>query len=229
MEERKELLKNRQIMRFKCILCGRCCSDPKTLINVTFRDILRIKKFLNIQIQDILKYIGFYTFKDEKIEKYLEKMLYTPVITENGQAFIALLKKENGDCIFLDHNKKCSIYEHRPKICQCFPFTFDLKEKSGINAELDITYTFKGIEFCPGISKKAPIIKKKKYLELITETLLEMEADTQIINNWNNLVQDKKIQFSAAKYIVNLAKFEDIIKDINLESNLKKRLSISQN
>jgi Fe-S-cluster containining protein len=100
MEERKELLKNRQIMRFKCILCGKCCSDLKTLINVTFRDILRIKKFLNIQIQDILKYIGFYTFKDEKIEEYLEKMLYAPIITENGQAFIALLKKGDGSCIF---------------------------------------------------------------------------------------------------------------------------------
>jgi hypothetical protein len=57
-----------------------------------------------------------------------------------------------------------------------FSFTFDLKEKSGINAELDITYTFKGIEYCPGISKKSPIIKKKKYLDLITENAFRIRS-----------------------------------------------------
>jgi hypothetical protein len=32
-----------------------------------------------------------------------------------------LNQKRNGDCVFLDTDLKCSVYENRPEICRSFP------------------------------------------------------------------------------------------------------------
>jgi Fe-S-cluster containining protein len=35
---------------------------------------------------------------------------------------LRLKKKEDGNCIFLDKNRRCTIYSVRPNICKIFPF-----------------------------------------------------------------------------------------------------------
>ena len=32
-----------------------------------------------------------------------------------------LEQRSNGDCIFLDKNRRCTVYEKRPEICRQFP------------------------------------------------------------------------------------------------------------
>lgn len=36
-------------------------------------------------------------------------------------SFFTLAQRKNGDCIFLDDNRRCIIYERRPTICRAFP------------------------------------------------------------------------------------------------------------
>lgn len=38
--------------------------------------------------------------------------------TENPHGRVMLAHKPNGDCIYLDRQKGCQIYEHRPAICR---------------------------------------------------------------------------------------------------------------
>ncbi|MBM4302792.1 MAG: YkgJ family cysteine cluster protein [Deltaproteobacteria bacterium] len=41
----------------------------------------------------------------------------------NSRTRLFRLKQlENGDCVFLDANRLCKIYENRPSICRGFPF-----------------------------------------------------------------------------------------------------------
>ncbi len=214
MEERKELALDLKIMRFKCIKCGKCCSDSKTFVNLTFLDILQIKKGLNIPGNELLQVIGFYTFKDQNVEEFMDQMIYSPIITENGPAYIGILKNENSECVFLDNEKKCKIHDFRPKICKAFPFTFDLKDIEGReSSELDLIYTSKGIDYCPGISKKSPIIKKRKILSLISESLAEINSDHKMIESWNKMVETNQIKPKAAKYINAIVQMQKEVKN----------------
>ena len=121
MEERIELAKNLKVLRFSCTKCGRCCKDAKTFVNVTYQDILRLHKGLKMPLEEIMEVVAFYTFKDVNVEEFMNQMVYTPLETEQGLAYIGLLKKEESRCVFLGEDDKCTIYEHRPRICRTFP------------------------------------------------------------------------------------------------------------
>lgn len=47
---------------------------------------------------------------------YLRPDLYPPL----GKRFRVMKHKENGECIALDENGYCSIYEYRPMVCKDF-------------------------------------------------------------------------------------------------------------
>jgi Fe-S-cluster containining protein len=267
MEKRQELINDLGIMRFQCTRCGKCCSDPKTFVNLTYLDILRIKKGLKADIQELLKYVGFYTFENQNMQELMEHMVYSPVETEKGLAFIGILRKDNGRCIFLNEDNTCSIYEWRPRICQTFPFTFNItnlgdintindpstsKDKSESEAEksipqieglkqqleannpqnnpqnnakksldYDLIYAKKGIEFCPGISIKSPVVKKKKILALIGESLAEISSDYRMLESWNNLAKLKKILPKATNYILAILKLDEKVKEMNKDEQNK--------
>ncbi|MHA1340084.1 MAG: YkgJ family cysteine cluster protein [Promethearchaeota archaeon] len=223
MQEKIDLMNNKKFLRFKCTRCGRCCSDPNTFINITCFDIKRIIKGLRLGGSEILKYIAFYKFDDDSSTAHnlIERLVYSPIKTEKGIAFIGLLRNEDNTCIFLKNNS-CIIYQFRPMICRSFPFTFDLKNLNlnDINADsinrimnnisnLNIIYTIKGIEYCPGISKKAPIIKKKTIAEILNKTLIELIRDKYIIEKWNNAIEkNKNIEITAKNYILFIENFK---------------------
>ena len=235
--ERLELSKNNRIMRFKCNNCGKCCSDPKTFINITYLDIIRLVRGLKLSFEEVLQHVGFYVFNEGNIEEYMEKLVYAPIETEKGQAFLGLLRKEDGRCIFLDENNKCSIYDFRPMICRTFPFTFDLdfNYKDADRKDYPIIYTKKGIEYCEGIYKTAPIVKKRKINELLNLALYEIREDFKWISSWNSMVKEGKIKGEAKRYIYVILEFYKKFKEeekqnpsafsnIQLGNNKKKNL-----
>jgi Fe-S-cluster containining protein len=63
-------------------------------------------------------------------------------------AYIPILKKENGKCIFLSDELRCKIYDIRPDICRFYPYTKNSRckfptnlspeEKAGIKANIEM-------------------------------------------------------------------------------------------
>ncbi len=212
MDERIELANNLKVLRFSCTKCGKCCSNSKTFVNLTYQDILRFHKGLKMSLQELMEVVGFYTFKDANMEEFIAQMVYTPIETEQGLAYIGLIKDKDSRCIFLDEDNTCKIHPHRPSICRSFPFTYlmseDNKKISGT-----IGYTKKGIEYCPGIKKSAPIIKKKKMGELLVQNLAEIAADGKMIEGWNNMVRTNQIPAKAGKYVAAILLMDEKIKE----------------
>jgi Fe-S-cluster containining protein len=221
MEERIQLAENLNVLRFSCTKCGKCCRDSKTFINITYQDILRLHKGLKLSLQELMKVIGFYTFKDVNMEEFMNQMIYSPIETEQGMAFIGLLRDKDSRCVFLDEDNKCKIHPHRPSICRSFPFTY-LMSEDGKKISATIGYTRKGIEYCPGIKKSAPIIKKKKMGQLLIQSLAEITADTKMVEGWNNMVRKKQIPPKAGKYIAAILLMDEKIKESNPSRKLSK-------
>ena len=165
-------------LRFACIRCGNCCTNKDTLVNLTYLDILRIKNGLNLNVNEILDILGFYIFDKTITNEDKKRMITPPIITEKGLAFIGLLKSSLGSCYFYDStNKKCLIYDLRPIFCHTFPFSFKYMEnkKNQANNKIDIFYTEKGKQYCPGISKEAPLINYNYWIKLGKKTLEDLE------------------------------------------------------
>lgn len=194
-------------MRFKCTKCGNCCKDPSTFVNLTFLDVKRLSQGLKADVLEILEIVGFYTYQDEDYDRLIEQLVFKPIQTERGKAFLGLLRNENGRCIFLKNDETCSIYSYRPKICRTFPFTYILKDEKGIKSKMELTYTAKGIEYCPGITSDSPVVKKRKILKLLDEFLVEINADIKLVTAWNDLSKHKNIKRTASNYIKFILKF----------------------
>lgn len=84
----------------KCEECGGKCCIGDGYVFLELDEIQKIAAFLNLNIDD------FGT-------KYLRKIGNRYALKEN---------LNNPECIFLDENYKCSIYDLRPKNCKSFPF-----------------------------------------------------------------------------------------------------------
>jgi len=56
---------------------------------------------------------------------------------EPHEHFAIALKKGRGSCVFLDKDRRCSVYGNRPTYCRQFPFHFHVSDR--IKAELDLS------------------------------------------------------------------------------------------
>lgn len=168
--------------QFKCIRCGSCCSGSSLIVNLTPRDMQVLARQLRCTPGQLLKYIGFYQVEvDSKQEEEAvrERLVVPPVMTSNGMAYVGLLKRPDGKCVFLE-NEKCSVYQARPRICQSFPFTF--MPKAGGGASIMVT-TF-ATNLCPGIGK-GPNVNPSKIKDLGKITLDDIESCKVFIAKWN--------------------------------------------
>jgi uncharacterized protein len=189
--------------RFKCIQCGKCCSEPNTIVNLTFHDIIRIKNEMNLDLRGLLDIVGFYVFPGEPTEEQLKQMIVPPIKTQRGLAFIGLKKEENGKCVYLDSDNHCEIYNTRPNICRTFPFHFHSvpvkKPKPQLKMYMD--YATKAMQYCPGIGKPSPVVKPKSWLELGDETVKDILAEIILVRKWNKAVDSDKIQPIAENFL----------------------------
>lgn len=111
---------------FKCTGCGRCCGGSPGAVWLQQEDIERISSELNISKEAFLK-------------EYTHRI--------NGR--LSLKEKPNYDCILLE-NKRCSVYQVRPKQCRTYPFWDGILEsKETWEAEK---------HYCEGIHDAAPLI-----------------------------------------------------------------------
>ena len=184
---------------FRCIRCGNCCTDPYTIVNLSYSDVLRIKIGLDLDLNELLEVIAFYITSDYLDEKTKMKLVSPPIKTERGYSYIGLFKDEKGNCIFYDiSNKKCKIYPLRPYFCRTFPFTFQSREKS---EELDIFVTEKGKEYCLGLIEEAPHINKSDWLKLGKKVLKDLELNFKFVRQWNLLVKNNEVKASAKDFL----------------------------
>jgi Fe-S-cluster containining protein len=86
-------------LRFRCTRCGNCCTGPPGVVWVEPEEIAAIAEF-----------------RGEKVEETRD--LHTRVVGRDR----SLREKANGDCVFYDRERGCTIYPVRPRQCQTWPF-----------------------------------------------------------------------------------------------------------
>jgi Fe-S-cluster containining protein len=201
---------NPKNLKFVCTRCGNCCTDRNTLVNVTHLDILRITKGLKLSLEESLEIFGFYVYAEALNNTILKKMVISPIETEKGLAFIGLIKKDKDECYFYDaKNKRCLIHSLRPMFCRSFPFSFiPFRDKNKSNEEkIEIIYSEKAKEYCPGIGNDAPLIDIDYWFNLANNTLNELNENYAFNENWNNSVKNKEISPSAKNFMKRIFKF----------------------
>ena len=86
-------------LSFQCIQCGRCCTGEPGYIWINENEIPSLALALG-------------ETRDSFIRTY----------ARNIRGRISLKEMANGDCILLDKNRQCRLYEQRPVQCRTFPF-----------------------------------------------------------------------------------------------------------
>jgi uncharacterized protein len=86
-------------LRFTCTQCGKCCTGAP----------------------------GFVWVTDEEIDKLaaargMKRAEFAAVYTYKTRGKVSLRERNNGDCIFYDADKGCTVYAARPMQCRTWPF-----------------------------------------------------------------------------------------------------------
>jgi Fe-S-cluster containining protein len=86
-------------LKFRCTMCGDCCTGAPGVVWVN-----------DEEVEAIRAHIG------ETRERFLE--WYTHMVGERR----SLVEKSNGDCIFFERGTGCTVYPVRPRQCRTWPF-----------------------------------------------------------------------------------------------------------
>jgi Fe-S-cluster containining protein len=86
-------------LRFGCTECGKCCSGSPGYVWLDDDEIVALAKRLCLSVEEFIK-------------RYTRKV---------GRRYSLLEKGSQYDCIFL-LDKRCQVYEERPKQCRSFPW-----------------------------------------------------------------------------------------------------------
>jgi Fe-S-cluster containining protein len=106
-------------LRFRCTQCGHCCTGEPGFVWVDDGDLAAIATFRGETTEEVA---GLYTRKERR--------------------GLSLREKTNGDCVFYDRQKGCTIYPVRPPQCRSWPFW-----ESNVETPEDWQHT---CEVCPG-------------------------------------------------------------------------------
>jgi Fe-S-cluster containining protein len=152
----------------ECSRCGVCCSEP--IVPVTNKDVLRISKALGVKAAILVR---FYSYKEMEYDPEADLWVRFP----QGKRAMGLRKRKDR-CMFLNDEKSCTVYLHRPMTCRTFPYAVDLDDSG--NPE---TVKLNKIVSC---SCKT---KKKSALEhIISDVRVELSQDDDyydMIEIWN--------------------------------------------
>ncbi len=122
-------------LRFTCTQCGKCCTGRPGYVFVSQEEMEAMAKLLNMSVS---------LFKRKYIKTRGNKLL--------------LVEKKNHDCVFLQ-DKKCTVYQARPKQCQTYPWwpeNLNSKESWDLAAKE-----------CEGISDSASLVPYTQIVQLI--------------------------------------------------------------
>ncbi len=159
------------MVRFKCTLCGRCCSDPNLLITLTHKDILRLYQYYN-SISNVISNLVL-------ISSPIDAHLVMPTVRiEHRNVIFAIKKDDSGRCIFLDQSNRCKIYNFRPLVCRAFPFTF---ARDGLWLKWGLSYK---ATICEGIGQ-GPEISDSELETMGINIINELDEFSEFARNWN--------------------------------------------
>ena len=86
-------------LHFSCTRCGNCCTGTPGFVWVSDEEVAALANF-----------------RDEPPDEV--RALYTRM-AKRGRT---LREKDNGDCVFYDREKGCTVYPVRPRQCHTWPF-----------------------------------------------------------------------------------------------------------
>lgn len=86
-------------LRFRCTMCGNCCTGAPGVVWVNDEEVTAIAQFVG-----------------QTRERFLE------YATHMVGDLRSLVEKSNGDCIYYDRKAGCTIYPVRPRQCRTWPF-----------------------------------------------------------------------------------------------------------
>jgi Fe-S-cluster containining protein len=109
-------------LRFTCTRCGHCCTGEPGYVWVTDDELRALAEFRGETVEEVR---GLYTRWSDR-----------------GRI---LREKANGDCVFYDRRKGCTVYAVRPAQCRTWPFW-----ESNLQTPQDWEDTCK---VCPGSGK----------------------------------------------------------------------------
>lgn len=90
-----------------------CCSMP---VEVDIEDLIQLELISRDEVEDSFK----------KLIQRLKKEKWIRSYRDSTGLFI-LEHNPQGDCLFLDKNRRCTVYDKRPKVCRKFPALMGLK------------------------------------------------------------------------------------------------------
>uniref|UniRef100_A0A7C4BE38 YkgJ family cysteine cluster protein n=1 Tax=Ignisphaera aggregans TaxID=334771 RepID=A0A7C4BE38_9CREN len=165
---------------FKCLLKGYCCK--KYWIPVTHLDLLRIELYAGIKVNSNM--LSLY-----EVSLY-EELSYPYVVFSGEKYFLALNSKEDGSCLFLSTNGRCSIHPYKPLVCRFYPFVYTEK---GDTIEIELNNN--AIGECPGIildGRAVPEDIKRDLAKLARARMLELRMWNDVAMQWNESPYSKK-------------------------------------
>jgi hypothetical protein len=86
-------------LRFTCTQCGKCCTGAPGFVWVDDAEIAAIAARMGERVPE-----------------------FTAIYTRKARGKVTLREKANGDCVFYDSQKGCTIYRDRPRQCRTWPF-----------------------------------------------------------------------------------------------------------
>jgi Fe-S-cluster containining protein len=86
-------------LNFTCTQCGKCCTGAPGFVWVTDAEVAAIAAFRGEPVAEV-----------------------TGLYTRRAKGRRTLREKADGDCVFYDREKGCTIYPVRPPQCRTWPF-----------------------------------------------------------------------------------------------------------
>jgi len=109
--------------------CGKCCDEPGGIVYLSIADAERLAQYHDLD---------------------LKEWLFRDCTTTLDGRFILNSRPEDEICIYLDQEKKCSVYDARPNQCRAFPWWQE-------NLRSDRTWKETCTQ-CPGLAVESPIV-----------------------------------------------------------------------
>lgn len=123
----------RRGVRFECTRCGECCTRLRANLPLTSTDVRRISAHLGLTIRSFVETYGVHAVDRVHLRG-----------TTLDIPSIELRVPANGTCVFLDAERRCTIHEVKPAVCERTPFV-------GYVAEGGATAWNEAVSYCPGI------------------------------------------------------------------------------
>ena len=178
--------------KFTCKRCGHCCRS----------------KDVELSESDIRKIASNTT---HKIKEFV-----------NDSNKTKTMKHKDGACVFLDDNKKCSVYRFRPATCRTYPYKVFFEDID--QASIDIMHS------CPSVVENDSEENEIKFRDLIQKTFKEIQKEPELLTFIKRLKDN--VTHSMDKRIATQKVFDYIFEDssdplevyqkiVSLQSQLK--------